>query len=345
MALLPWPSSTPTQYQETTPEASEDGYESASSDDSSQTIRHGPTNGPTSRIALTEYSQPHDDNYRSNNGFSFQLPLLSTGSSRGYSRSTSPLPEFYPPDLDIDGRHHGFLSSDDESEPSSPLLSTDDGSLGWRSENNVTRRLCLGGSNRRRRRNGSFFRQTKRILRRVVRHPLFPRQPITIVSVFLRCRVHKSAYYLQVFTLLLFAIFATCLTLFLMYILNPDKDPLPWRAYCSMPTTYSPPDAELPGPAPYLSSPDPTGELPPEFPPPDFDSLPPAGVFVGVFSMDSDAAFERRMLVRSTWASHPRSRYGAGDGDEAGTSRTIVRFILGQPRSSWEKRINHEMEC
>lgn len=58
-----------------------------------------------------------------------------------------------------------------------------------------------------------------------------------------------------------------------------------------------------------------------------------------------DSAFERRMLVRTTWASHTRSRDGAGDGDGgAGTSRTIVRFILGQPRKEWEKRINLEME-
>jgi len=64
---------------------------------------------------------------------------------------------------------------------------------------------------------------------------------------------------------------------------------------------------------------------------------------VGVFSMDS--AFERRMLVRTTWASHPRSRDGAGDGDGgAGTSRTVVRFILGQPRKAWERRVRLEME-
>jgi len=81
----------------------------------------------------------------------------------------------------------------------------------------------------------------------------------------------------------------------------------------------------------------------PPFPPANLDSLPPAGVFVGVFSVDS--AFERRMLVRTTWASHPRSRDGAGEGDRGlGTSRTIVRFILGQPRKEWERRIQLEMQ-
>jgi hypothetical protein len=58
-----------------------------------------------------------------------------------------------------------------------------------------------------------------------------------------------------------------------------------------------------------------------------------------------DSAFERRMLVRTTWASHPRSRDGAGEGDGGrGTSRTVVRFVLGQPRKDWERRIKLEME-
>ncbi|KAJ8454975.1 hypothetical protein ONZ51_g12714 [Trametes cubensis] len=51
------------------------------------------------------------------------------------------------------------------------------------------------------------------------------------------------------------------------------------------------------------------------------------------------------MLVRSTWANHVRSREGAGVGDGGlGTSRTVVRFILGQPRKDWERRVKLEME-
>lgn len=66
-------------------------------------------------------------------------------------------------------------------------------------------------------------------------------------------------------------------------------------------------------------------------------------MFVGVFSMDTSV--ERRMLIRSTWASHVRSREGAGDGDGGiGTSRTIVRFIIGQPRKDLERRIKLEIE-
>jgi hypothetical protein len=120
-----------------------------------------------------------------------------------------------------------------------------------------------------------------------------------------------------------------------MYILNPDKDPLPWRAYCSMPSLVP---SSLPI-YPNVSH----GQLLPIFPPPDFDARPPAGVFVGIFSVDS--AFERRQLVRTTWASHPRSRNGAGPGDNGfGTSRTIVRFILGLPRKNWDRRVKLEME-
>lgn len=83
--------------------------------------------------------------------------------------------------------------------------------------------------------------------------------------------------------------------------------------------------------------------MPSSFPPDDLDFLPPAGVFLGVFS--TDTSLERRMLIRTTWATHPRSRNGAGTGDDGrGTSRTVVRFILGQPRKGWERRIQTEME-
>ncbi|KAG8782392.1 hypothetical protein FRC15_007037 [Serendipita sp. 397] len=111
------------------------------------------------------------------------------------------------------------------------------------------------------------------------------------------------------FSLVLFALFAIILTLFLIYQLNPDKEALPWRSYCA---------------------------LQPAFPPNNFYKLSPAGVFLGVFSMDS--GLERRMFVRTTFASHERSRV------DNGTSRTIVRFILGKPRPEWERRIQLEAE-
>ena len=133
------------------------------------------------------------------------------------------------------------------------------------------------------------------------------------------------------------------LTFLLIYILNPDKEPLPWRRYCTLPQhSAGPPSISL-SPTALLQTPIPTNITVPSFPPPDFDTLAPAGVFVGVFSMDT--AVERRMLVRSTWAKHARSREGAavGDGGVA-TSRTIVRFILGQPSKEWERRVKLEME-
>ena len=131
-----------------------------------------------------------------------------------------------------------------------------------------------------------------------------------------------------------------------MHILNPDKEPLPWRYYCSVPSTSTAPPSLYPSTS-YLSHiktlRNTATNPPPEFPPPDLDTIPPVGVFVGVFSLDS--SFERRQLIRSTWAGHKRSRYGAGEGDGGlCTSRTIVRFILGQPSKDWERRIMLEME-
>lgn len=125
--------------------------------------------------------------------------------------------------------------------------------------------------------------------------------------------------------------------MFLMWYLNPDKEPLPWRAYCSIPSPYSSPHI------PFISPKALPPVYSPPFPPHNLDSLAPAGVFLGVFSYD--ASFERRMLVRTTWAGHSRSRNGAGAGDGGnGTSRTIVRFILGRPRDKYEPMVRMEME-
>ena len=58
-----------------------------------------------------------------------------------------------------------------------------------------------------------------------------------------------------------------------------------------------------------------------------------------------DSSVERRMLIRSTWAKHVRSREGAGEGDGGvATSRTVVRFILGKPQKDWERRVRLEAE-
>ncbi|KAH7916449.1 glycosyltransferase family 31 protein [Hygrophoropsis aurantiaca] len=258
-------------------------------------------------------------------GHSYPEGISERSSSESSASSSTPVPSRAPsPGPLFTPSRSSSSPSEGDGEPNSPLL----GNVGrYTSHRNIGRRWWNLGTepHRRRRRDARLPWAIKKGLRRVVRHPFFPRQPLTII-----------------FALLCFTVFAISLTLFLMYILNPDKEPLPWRAYCSIPppTTLSPHLRAAPL-YPYI---DPISEPEPQsFPPDDLDSLPPAGVFLGVFSMDS--GFERRMLIRTTWAGHPRSRNGAGAGDDGkGTSRTLVRFILGQPRKGWERRIQTEME-
>lgn len=187
-------------------------------------------------------------------------------------------------------------------------------------------RWWTGGSSRRRRRD-VFERGTWRWAFRKYILPFIPKTPLTIL-----------------FTLLLLTAFAISLTHLIIYLCNPDKQPLPWRGYCTIPNySTEPPPSNL---GPYDSFPiaPPNGTFEPaSFPPDNLETLSPAGVFVGVFSMDT--GFERRMLIRSTYASHPRSRNGAGGGDGGvGTSRTVVRFVMGKPRKEWERRIQLEQE-
>ncbi|KAH9952613.1 hypothetical protein BC827DRAFT_1148618 [Russula dissimulans] len=235
------------------------------------------------------------------------------------SRSPSPLPPFYS-SVPSSG------SETDSDDPGSPLLLDTysssylrDGQPRWW---NIRQRSRRGP----RRPAGWRYRSMLRVFRKIFRHPFFPKHPSTILL-----------------SLLFFTILALSITFLLIHLLNPDKEPLPWRAYCTMPeTSTQPPPLNAHPTFLNISTVESAPPMPP-FPPSNFESLAPAGIFVGVFSMDSSS--ERRMLIRSTWASHPRSRNGAGHGDGgAGTSRTIVRFIMGQPRKSWERRIRVEME-
>ena len=91
------------------------------------------------------------------------------------SRSNSPLPQLYP--------SNQFSScpsgSESDSEPSSPLLLDIVNRDTWWRDN---RRLWWSSSTRRRRKkSGRIVRLLKRWLRRLVRQPFFPSQPITIV--------------------------------------------------------------------------------------------------------------------------------------------------------------------
>ncbi|KAI0322630.1 hypothetical protein OF83DRAFT_1254585 [Amylostereum chailletii] len=234
------------------------------------------------------------------------------------SRPNSPIP------LGYSSGPSSPTASDTDSDPDAPILPR---RSPW-SRQVRPRWWSLGQSSVRRRRRDTVWgwRTLKRTWRIIARHPCCPKHPLTIIL-----------------SLLFLGILALTITLTLMYVLNPDKEALPWRAYCSVPvSSYDPPPPNAP-----VSSPDifTVGAAPPfpPFPPENFDLLPPAGVFVGVFSVDSSV--ERRMMIRTTWANHPRSRNGAGAGDSGdGTSRTIVRFVLGQPRKSWDRRIRLEME-
>ncbi|CAE6473063.1 unnamed protein product [Rhizoctonia solani] len=121
-----------------------------------------------------------------------------------------------------------------------------------------------------------------------------------------------------VFTLLLFLIFILSIVSIIRWITREDKYQLPWRSYCA---------------------------LEPDFPPSTLalESIPPVGLFIGV--MSTARGFQRRQLVRSTWASHPKSRGGVdGKSDREGTSRTVVRFIVGAPSPSVERKLGLENE-
>jgi len=238
--------------------------------------------------------------------------LCSTASNTPIpSRAASPL---YSNDDDV-----STCSSDgEENELESSLLRETHGRSFSLSE---VPRWWVDGPSRRRQRGPSWYR----LFRRYVL-PFIPKTPLTII-----------------FTLLCFTAFGISLTYLIIYLCNPDKQPLPWRGYCTIPDyTTEPPPTFL---GAYASFPieAPKNITPRSFPPDNLDTLSPAGVFVGVFSMDT--GFERRSLIRETYASHPRSRNGAGEGDGGvGTSRTVVRFIMGKPRKDLERRVRLEMD-
>ena len=257
-------------------------------------------------------------------------PNPSTATSTPFaSRSTSPLPAFYP-------IHSSSCPSDTDSEASTYHHSPKQSFRSWKENKKPWWAVSTG---RRKRHQGfRISRWLRRLQRRILLHFFFNQESAVASISFLHISYFSQPR--QVSILILFSLLAGAATLFIMYVLNPDKGPLPWRAYCSMPSLV-PLSGSLDSPNIYPNVSE--GQLLPIFPPPDFDSLPPAGIFVGIFSVDS--AFERRQLVRTTWASHPRSRNGAGPGDNGfGTSRTIVRFILALPRKNWERRVKLEME-
>lgn len=98
------------------------------------------------------------------------------------SRSNSPLPQFF-------SSNASSCTSDTDSEPMSPFMRSANGQW-WRED----RRRWWGlYPRRRRKRDGRAVRFLRKWSRKIVRHPFFPQQPFTIVSLF--------RYYIALFSL------------------------------------------------------------------------------------------------------------------------------------------------
>lgn len=152
-------------------------YDSSSSTDSDETTRmHTRSRTPFLQSTSTTGSPPGSP--RSHFLFPPRLQsgrssVSSTATSTPVpSRSTSPLPQFY-------SVPSSSCTSDTDSEPISPFLRTNRNI--WGREN---RRRWWTVSHRRRKRDGRIMRILKKWTRRLVRHPFFPSQPITIVGVY-----------------------------------------------------------------------------------------------------------------------------------------------------------------
>ncbi|KAJ9104532.1 hypothetical protein QFC21_002028 [Naganishia friedmannii] len=180
---------------------------------------------------------------------------------------------------------------------------------------------------------------------------LVPTQPSTIIL-----------------ALLLLGAFAVSLTMSLKYLLNPDKAPLPWRDYCQSPypdyfALKHPPNFNyssgehrirlsmeqnlltLPGASADLlqkiNSTHPAWPFPGQEDMPYsaesslVDTLEPVGLFIGVFTTDEGR--ERRMMIRQTYGTHPKSRV-------PGTEGVRLRFVMGRPRARYERAVKLEMD-
>lgn len=63
------------------------------------------------------------------------------------------------------------------------------------------------------------------------------------------------------------------------------------------------------------------------------DELEPVGIFIGIMTMDKSR--EKRMLIRQTYGSHPKSRV-------RGTESVAVRFIMGRPKEKYAQEVELE---
>lgn len=129
-----------------------------------------------------------------------------------------------------------------------------------------------------------------------------------------------------------------------------DKAALPWKRDCLSPhpsyhafTPQSPTELQTIALPSFDSSTSPVQPVHPLLPHPlispsslESEGVPPIGLFVGVFS--TDKAFERRQMIRTTYA-----RKGSGGGAD-GLQSVRVRFILGRPKPRYKALVELEME-
>lgn len=161
----------------------EDDYDSASDYDDSSNKPSDPPQEPRDRNVYASSSPSYR---RSTEGL--LLPFHDTGrASRSSSATNSPIPSRstspVPQPQFLASAASSSCTSDADSEPTSPLLSrnrksrwwNDEGQRWWLSSRDTRRK-------RRRRERWHSTRSIRRFIRLVLRHPLFPTQPTSIVS-------------------------------------------------------------------------------------------------------------------------------------------------------------------
>jgi hypothetical protein len=145
-----------------------------SSSDSGETARAG-TRSRAPFVSSTTLSNTPMSNFLllpTGNSTRSSSPCSTASSTPVPSRSTSPLPEFYP------SNPSSSCTSDSEDDNVTPLMLNNRNR--WVREEQP--RWWSIMTKRRRRRGGRVVKFAKKWTRRIVRHPFFPRQPITIVS-------------------------------------------------------------------------------------------------------------------------------------------------------------------
>lgn len=154
-------------------------YDSSSSTDSDETTRmHARSRTPFVQSTSTPPGSPRSHFLFPPIVQSGRSSVSSTATSTPVpSRSTSPLPQFYSNHPSSSG------TSDTDSESNSLFLRSNN----WGRQN---RRRWWTVSHRRRKRDGRIVRILKKWTRKLVRHPFFPSQPITIVGLYLSSSGH-----------------------------------------------------------------------------------------------------------------------------------------------------------